>query len=223
MLFDQNWHPLEGAPRITATAEEIEREPMLYNCAQRQTLRMGGDLTVRLLAAIETVVGFLPGDFSLDTRSHMLMRGWYPAIPGWHHDDIDRAENGQPDYDRAPRNDGRLMYTVVVDASDQPTGCMTEFLARGERVSVPWPVPEDRPVYSYWDAHIENECRAPRANLEDGVITVFDQGDFHRAMPAKATGWRWFARLTINPGPRGAPAKIRRQAQVYLPVTNKGW
>lgn len=163
------------------------------------------------------------GEWSLDTRSHMLMRGHYPAIPGWHHDDVDRGSNGQPDYDRTPSNDGRVMFAVCVDAFNAPTGSMTEFIERGSIVSVPWPVPEDAPVYRYWDAHIEQECAARRETLESGKIVRFWQGDFHRAMPARTSGWRWFARLTVNPGPRPSGPKLRSFSTVYVPVTNAGW
>lgn len=174
------------------------------------------------LGLMGPVLGGPHVDWSLDTRSHMLMRGWYPAIPGWHHDDVDRGPTGQPDYD-APLAEGRRMFVCVIDASDRPTGSLTEFFQPGQTVSVPWPVPTDQPVYRYWDAHIERESDAERFELISGAVYEFGPGDFHRALPARSDGWRWFARLTINPGPRPAEPKIRRQAQVYLPVTNLGW
>jgi hypothetical protein len=190
---------------------------MLYNCSIREALKWGGPITQRFIEASR-----LPTDavVSIDSRSHMLMRGWYPAIPGWHHDDVDRGASGQPDYD-APLDRHRAMAAVCVDASDQPTGSMTEFLSGV--VSVPWPVPEDAPVYRYWDAHIEREVTNKRIVLASGQIQWFTCSDFHRAMPATSGGWRWFGRITLHPGPRPAEGKVRRQAQVYLPVTNNGW
>lgn len=222
MIFSQGWEAVTERV-LSATAEQIEREPMGFNLSHSMAWLGGSDLTFRFLDAVGNLMGGeLPERISLDTRSHMLMRGWYPAIPGWHHDDVDRGPSGQPDYD-APLDPERVMYTVVVDALDAPTGAMTEFLHTASRVSVPWPVPTDEPVYRYWDAHLEAECLAPRVRLKSGVIYRFTQADFHRAMPAEGNGWRWFARLTINPGRRPAPGKVRRQTQVYLPVTNKGW
>lgn len=223
MIFEQSWFYL-GKAVDPVTAAEIEAEPMLFNASLDEALTHGGPITEQFVLRALVARAFLEGQrVSIDTRCHMLMRGWYPAIPGWHHDDVDRGASGQPDYDDAGTSPGRRMFSAVLDASDAPTGAMTEFFQPGQRVSVPWPVPEDLPVYRYWDAHIEREVTATRCAVRSGEIVAFGQGDFHRAMPAKASGWRWFARLTVNQGPRSAPFKVRRQSQVYLPVTNQGW
>lgn len=223
MRFEQTWRTLDIDP-LTATAAEIEAEPMFYN-ATRGFLngdRTPRPLTGRFFGALIDECIALGDDFSLDTRSHMLMRGWLPAIPGWHHDDVDRAEHGQPDYDK-PLPANRIIYVVALDASDAPTGSMTEFARSGEPVDVTWPVPADEVVYRYWDHELRTGMRLNTTTLQSGQIAEFGAEDFHRAMPAMRSGWRWFARLTINPGPRDVEPKIRRQAQVYLPVTNAGW
>lgn len=218
-------------PALTATAEQIEAQPMFYNADLALWLSTPTcPLTTQFIDVVgehldlsAEVFGREPTRWSLDTRSHMLMRGWYPAIPGWHHDDVDRGLNGQPNYDGEWLHQDRRMFVCVVDADDQPTGSLTEFISDGETVSVPWPVPDDDPVYRYWDAHIEREVDAKRTVLRSGVIYEFNQASFHRAMPATSNGWRWFARLIVNPGPRPARPKVRRQTQVYLPTTNLGW
>jgi len=208
--------------KISANAKMIEEEPMLFNATpnflQKNALKR--PITDKFLRAVEELWGDpLPDSYSLDTRSHMLMRGWYPAIPGWHHDDVDRGENGQPDYDNLPTK-RRTMFCCTLDAWDAPTNSMTEFVR--EPIDVPWPLPDDEPVYRYWDNHINN-AEVETRRVQSGRIVRFTDSDFHRAVPAERSGWRWFARLSFDPGPRPDHSKIRRQVQVYLPVTNKGW
>jgi hypothetical protein len=218
MRFHQLHHDTD-IQTIYATAEQIEQEPMFYNADVRLVRSTDAPLTRRWLAAMGVDLYDTDARWSLDTRSHMLMRGWFPAIPGWHHDDVDRGDMGQPDYDADWVS--RPMRLTVVDADDQPTGSLTEWIVR-QPVSVTWPLPGDEPVYRYWDNQIESD-QYGRWTYESGRTVAFDSGDFHRAMPAKSSGWRWFARLCLNPGQRGAAPKIRRQCQVYLPTTNKGW
>lgn len=232
MRITQHLQAINETP-MAANAEAIESETMFFNATgaflDGLGMRSEWPIARAFLRTLEPIIGgestWAESNWSLDTRSHMLMRGWFPAIPGWHHDDVDRSERsgGQPDYDDVWYNPTRQMYVCVIDAIDAPTGSLTEFIGDGEVVSVPWPVPDEAPVYRYWDAHIEREVEAPRTVLKSGIIYRFDQTSFHRAMPAVSNGWRWFARLTENPGPRPTGPKIRRQSQVYLPTTNLGW
>lgn len=213
-----------GAEMGRMSALTIENEPMLFN-ADRKFLDASQLNCPRahefLLLAKAMGYELDESRWSLDTRSHMLMRGWLPAIPGWHHDDVDRGNDGQPRYDlRMPAN--RRMLCVVVDAFDKPTGSLTEFAA-STVVDVCWPTPEDAPVYRYWDQELRVDEALPTTRLESGRVYEFGCDDFHRAVPATSTGWRWFARLTFNPGPRPDGPKVRRQTQVYLPVVNQGW
>jgi hypothetical protein len=228
MKFRQytNYLPFDG--RLHATARQIEDETMFFNFTSKDDIKpysLARKFIAELTANKRLDELLRTAPWSLDTRSHMLMRGWYPAIPGWHHDDVDRGFDGQPDYTSGINlpNPEREMYAVVVDALDAPTGSLTEFVCRGENVSVPWPVPTDAPIYRYWNQAIESEDDSETFRVESGRIVAFDQHSFHRAVPAESTGWRWFARLTFNPGPRSGGPKIRRQSQVYLPATNSGW
>ena len=230
MKFEQTAHVVAHMrPRLAA---EIEIEPMLYNAGPELAASAAGPMASELLDMAFKLPGWEHaawGPWSLDCRSHMLMRGWYPAIPGWHHDDVDRGSDGQPIYDREMPPD-RKMLAVVIDAHDAPTVALTEWAGTNPYptvdeaavVDVSWPLPGDAPVYRYWDNEIRS-MNLPTWRALSGRVIEFDPYDFHRARPAERTGWRWFARLTLNPGPRPDVAKVRAQTQVYLPVTNEGW
>lgn len=203
----------------SASARKIENEPMLFNADREFADRNGGPILKDLLIQVSPLI---PRDapLSIDTRSHMLMRGWYPAIPGWHHDDVDRGENGQPDYDGDWLHENRIMICVALDADDAPTGSLTEWV--DEPVNLRWPLPDDEPVYRYWDQQIDQEGFRTHT-YPSGTIIRFTQESLHRAVPAAGSGWRWFCRITVNPGPRPDAPKVRKQTQVYLPTINKGW
>jgi hypothetical protein len=67
--FDANW-----------TDEQIKNEPMLFNCSLDGALALGGDITKEFIKSLyKTEAGkkIFDGDVVIDSRSHMLMSGWY--------------------------------------------------------------------------------------------------------------------------------------------------
>jgi hypothetical protein len=163
----------------------------------------------------------------VDSRSHMLMNGWYPAIPGFHHDDVPRPRIAdgehfltapQPDYDEPAYLSEHLMGLVNGEV------CPTEF-AIGE-CEMP-PIPEGGLIYREW----HNEVLRLLANgtlksvqAESGKLIQFDWQTFHQGTKAVGSGWRWFIRLTRNSDTVNRPAnEIRKQTQVYLEFPMEGW
>lgn len=211
--------------QLKATAEQIESEPMLFHADWRFADKHGGPLTRRFLSGILThLIGGSERYVSIDSRSHMLMPGWFPAIPGWHHDSVERSPlHGQPLYDsEGPLGLHSEHYMMVIDATDQPTGAMTEFIA--DKVSVPNPYNQSSlPVYGLWDNYINTFLpHATKFTVDSGLLYFFDNTQFHRAMPAVNNGWRWFIRATVSLKP-AHDSKIRRNANVYLPEPGRGW
>lgn len=208
--------------QVQPTALEIEREPMLYRASFPFAAEQGGPLTAAFLANLclhskALGIGSLQG-LVIDSRTHMLLRGHYPCIPGWHHDDVPRnTPNGQPNYDDPPYRARHLM--VVLDAIDAPTGAMPQFLE--SVVDVPWPLDEQAVIYAAWDAHI-NALDLLTHTVSSGAVWGFDCGHFHRGMPAKRHGWRFFIRATWDTQVQ-AEDKIRRNANVYVPWSTAGW
>jgi hypothetical protein len=75
---------------------------------------------------------------SIDSRSHMLMKGMYPCIPGWHCDDFYReSHEHQPDLANIPPT---IHYLVVLGDCSR-----TEFAATDLNLPDPTELPADKP------------------------------------------------------------------------------
>jgi hypothetical protein len=163
---------------------------------------------------------------SIDSRTHLLMPGMYPCIPGWHCDDFYRPDSakGQPDLVNVAEKAPSVHYAMVLDVG---TGSLTEFLTRpmvdpGYDACLFGRQPHD-PATLYAKAHewIERE-KEPRRAVESGEVVRFDPLAFHRGMPATGQGWRHFVRLTLS-NHYGPKDEVRTQTQVYLVDPFGGW
>jgi len=161
----------------------------------------------------------------IDTRSHMLMPGQYPAIPGWHCDAYPRGQHssGQPDlWSGNPK-----CFHYVVTISDQRDGVSnTTFLEASEVALLVRP----EEVWGSVHEDLERRLREPSAAdprygrktwaVPDGHLLRFNQESLHRATKTHTKGWRWFFRLSMY---HSAPMnQIRRQVQVYT-TEGGGW
>lgn len=194
------------------TDREIEAEPMLYSASRLFAETHGGPITQAIMRMMPIDAFFLGPDRHLviDSRSHMLMPGMYPAIPGWHGDAWPRGENGQPDPSNVKDKRHVRHWTAIVgDCS------LTEFLVDEHAVSVSLDSSEfwacvSRRVGSYMTL----------AKQEPYSIVEFGPDQLHRASPATHRGWRFWLRLSHLPGkPHN---KIRKQSQVYC-TEHGGW
>lgn len=204
-----------GFPAEDFTQEDIKNEPMFFNCDLDFAFKHGGDIT-------RDFIWNLPADWVvknpvLDSRVHMLMEGWYPCIPGWHHDDVPRSTpTGQPNYENPEYHAEHLLGLVNGDI------CPTTFLKGKVVVSEP---DINGRIYQQWDADIRARLEGYTTyEAESGLYLQFDSNAFHTGAKAKASGWRWFARLSRNTDrQKKITNEIRRQAQVYLEIPEAGW
>lgn len=220
------------ADNKTHLTKLIHREPMLFGSDAKFADMHGGPLTNLALIALEDI-GVNRKDLIVDTRSHMLKPGWFPAIPGWHCDEVPRGKDGQPDIDLIPEDPKKrpMHYLIVLDAG---TNAMTHFLSsRAHSLHV-----FDRGLARFDNARqrdskatLWGECdKFIRSTVQpdnkertlSGHLYSFDQFDFHTATPATGDGWRWFFRATAK-SKRPVANEIRRQVQVYLGDVNGGW
>lgn len=204
--------------------EVVKNEPMLFNCDMAAASRQGGVITKAFL-------GLLPLDWHdcpvvVDTRVHMLMPGWYPCIPGWHHDDVPRTRpDGQPSYEHGQDRSWHVM--ALVNARLAPT----TFALGKSRFPHP---PHGITTYELWHGAVELKLRQGELKqwqLRTGNLVLFDDRCWHRGSEAVGTGWRWFGRVSryfdaagreiARRNPR--TCEVRRQVQVYLPAVNAGW
>lgn len=203
---------------------DIKNEPMLFNSSYAFAFENGGNITRSFLSALPDL---WKDDVVFDSRVHMLMPGWYPAIPGFHHDDVPRPEipvgqhfitAGQPDYDNPRYRSEHILGLVNAEI------CPTVF-ALG---SCTMPAVEDGElVYRKW--HLEVERLISEGLLEvveapSNKLIYFDCDTFHTGVKARSNGWRWFGRISRNTDrAKNTTNEIRKQAQVYLEFPMEGW
>ncbi len=199
------------------TVERIKNEPMFFSANLDFAAEHGGLITQCFLSSLPPEF-FWNEDAYLDSRVHMLMEGWYPCIPGWHHDDVPRnTPDGQPNYVNPPYRTKHVMALINADVAP------TQFLVGNIHV----PAPEKgSAIYKQWDDSIDTQLKEHDdyyvQNAENGMVYEFDCDTFHRGTAAVKNGWRWFGRVSIG-RKRTVPSEIRRQVQVYMPTINAGW
>lgn len=203
----------------------IKAEPMLFRADQRFAWEHGDRLTREFIQAADRIWGNLDGCI-VDSRHHMLMPGMVPCIPGWHTDDAPRDPNrwgGQPNiFD--PEYETQHLLCVI----DAGTGSLTEFL-RGEvwapELTLEAMRLDGKNFYKSMDGFIEVGATAQnceRVHPLSGDVVEFDVHSWHRGVPAKARGFRFFIRITRNSRHK-VENEIRSNAQVYITDTSYGW
>jgi len=203
---------------------EIKKEPMFFNSDLDYAYNNGGKIT-------KSFIDNLPLDWTensvFDSRVHMLMPGWYPAIPGWHHDDVPRPEiptgqhfitAGQPDYDNTKYKSEHILGLVNADI------CPTEF-ATGSCVMPE--IPDGELIYRKWHEEVNHLIAFDRLNkikTEDRALYQFDWQTFHSGTKCVTNGWRWFGRVSRNTDRvNSITNEIRVNCQVYLEFPMEGW
>lgn len=211
-VFHSRYTPLSKMREFTV--EEIKNEPMLFNCTFDFAWKHGGPITREFLALLPE---YWREDSVFDSRLHMLMPGWYPCIPGYHHDDVPRTRvDGQPNYDDP--NNKSLHVMATVNSHVAPT--------YGIKGDVVVPVVElGHKIYQIWHRHLTNEISngiLTEEPIPSNTLVEFDSNFFHRGSAAVQNGWRWFGRIS-RWTTRKPTNEIRRQAQVYMTDLNEGW
>jgi len=203
----------------------IKNEPMFFNSDLNFAHANGGDITKSFIDALP--LEWQEGPMVFDSRVHMLMPGWFPAIPGYHHDDVPRPEipvgqhfatSGQPDYDNPRYRSDHIMGLVNADI------CPTHF-AMGECTM---PRVEDGDlIYRRWHAEVERllaEGSMDLAKAPDRSLVQFNCDAFHSGTKAVSNGWRWFGRVSRHTERANKITnEIRQQVQVYLEFPMEGW
>lgn len=220
-IFDSNIKLLN---KFECSEENIKKEPMFFNCDFMFAYENGREITQSFLEA-------LPFDWRedvvFDSRVHMLMPGWYPAIPGYHHDDVPRPEipvgqhfitAGQPDYDNPRYKSEHILGLVNAEI------CPTKFIV-GE-CKMP-PIPEGELIYRTWHKEVMSLIEQEKVKVVEAPnkqLVYFDWQCFHTGDKAVSNGWRWFGRISRNTDRvKKITNEIRTQVQVYLEFPMEGW
>jgi hypothetical protein len=204
---------------------EIKEEPMFFNANLDFAYKNGGPITRSFIENLPKHLYYVPAVF--DSRVHMLMPGWFPAIPGFHHDDVPRppipvgqhfATAGQPDYDSPRYRSSHILG--LVNAETAPTQ-----FAIGD-IELPG-LPDDAVIYKEWHRHIQRAVdtgELSSVSTPDRTLVHFDWQTFHQATRAISNGWRWFGRVSWDTERASTCTnEYRRNAQVYLEFPMEGW
>lgn len=196
--------------------KQIKEEPMLFSCDAEFAKENGGPITKEFLSRLAE--HWIEDErFIFDSRSHMLMPGFWPCIPGWHHDDVPRErEDGQPNYKNPSYSSWHCLALINGDIAP------TEF-AIG---SAEFPeVPLGEKYYKTWHPIVEKYIKEGKLNklkVESNKLYYFNSESWHKGTKAIKAGWRWFGRASIKTN-REVKNEIRTQVQVYVDLEEQGW
>jgi len=197
------------------SVNKIKNEPMFFNAGPDFVYRNAGPLTRAFLEGLSDEFLNSP-DLVIDSRTHMLMPGWYPCIPGWHHDDVPRERSdGQPEYNN-PSYKSKHALAVYGDCS------ITEFALGSAEFE---DVPLGEKYYKVWNDVVDKMVHDKVLEslfIPSEQVIYFDWHSWHRGSPATKDGWRTFIRASIQTG-RKPTNEIRNQTQVYMPILTEGW
>lgn len=215
MLFKKTIKPV--AQLFLRDIPPISQMPQLYRAdwefflKQGRGLECGGGLIQQLVLVTKEASEQFKY-VSIDSRSHMLMTGMYPCIPGWHCDDFYRPiEGGQPDLENVLEKAPQRHFMFILGNNSR-----TEFV--DEDLELPSPrevsnIGGEKPFYYYCDSAIE-QIPPKTIFLEPNHLYEFGPLDFHRGSGATEPGWRYFMRITFS-NHREPKNETRYQTQVY--------
>lgn len=196
----------------------VKNEPMFFNSSWAYCMRNGGPITQAFCNALfksENIEHLK--DLVIDTRVHMLMQGWYPCIPGFHHDDVPRSgPKGQPNYDTPEYRSNHVCALINGNI------CPTEFAIGKFYMNR---VPDSEIIYKRWHKDVERAIKLGDVKsvlAPSNQLIYFNDRTFHQGTRANRGGWRWFGRASWNTD-RKPTDEIRRQVQVYLEHPMEGW
>lgn len=194
------------------SVELIESETMLFSASPEFAYETGGILTRSILDSINLPEIDKEHWWVIDTRSHMLMPGMFPAIGGWHCDAVQRDQyDSQPDLNKM---DDSLHYVATL-ASRTEGISNTEFITSELTLDV-----DTNKVWADVSDQVNSGNLGDRMLMPDGEIYEFTSKTIHRPTAATKRGWRWFFRCSCHYAP--PENKIRHQVQVYTDI-NGGW
>lgn len=203
--------------------DQVKNEPMLFNCNANSAYQLGGPITQEFISLLPDEWKSVP--LVIDSRVHMLMPGWYPCIPGWHHDDVPRTRaDGQPNYAEGQDRSEHIIALVNGDI------CPTRFATGLATFSTP----RSGVIYAAWHKRVEQLIERGQLTTQDAPsnrLIHFNDRTWHTGTKAVSNGWRFFIRASRywdadgNVIARRNPRtnEVRRQVQVYLDDPHKGW
>lgn len=226
VLFNRN--PIKYISSIVQPSQtEIKNTFGLWNASYDDAIRYGGEITRYALRNMK--LHHDRKNIVIDTKVHMLMPGWSPAIPGWHADGAPRDASKNPQGKGMPdtfaqEGDGRFnRYHIMVTGE----GCLTQYINRPMYIPIP-DAPSDQ-VYSLMSEYVQQKVLDNSKLLVDTFkscgIYEFDWWNIHTGVIATKKEWRYLIRVCESDyyePQKDLREVIRMQSQIYSPA-NFGW
>jgi hypothetical protein len=204
-----------GSKLTKFSQDIIKNEPMLFSCDAKAAYDLGGPITRDFLNHMLTFDKL--DNLIFDSRVHMLMPGWFPCIPGFHHDDVPRErEDLQPNYINPSYKSNHCLALYGGEIAP------TEFAIGEAEFS---DIPLGQKCYKIWHKEVEEKIEQrilEKVKAPSEQIVYFDWNTWHQGVRAVGNGWRFFIRASWNTN-RKPTNEIRRQVQVYLEKPMEGW
>jgi hypothetical protein len=205
------------------TENEVKNEPMLWQCDVKTAWELGGPITKAFIAAmLEDSSRYMFPNINydnviIDSRVHMLMKGWYSCIPGFHHDLVPRTRSdSQPNYTNPAYHAKHCMMLINGDI------CPTEFAIGKATFN---DVPIGQKYYKEWHKEVVEKLKSGELRqmlAPSNSLIFFDWQTWHQGTAAVGNGWRFFIRASWNHNEK-PKNELRRQCQVYLSPLEEGW
>ncbi len=222
-----NRNPLVIGKSIAEPSQlELKNTFSLWNASYEDAIRYGGAITRDALQAMN--IRHDRKNIIVDTKIHMLMEGWSPAIPGWHCDGAPRDEKKNPQGKNAPdvlaqEGDPRYnRYHILVTG----TGCLTQYINRP--LTLPTETTPNYDVYSKMSRTVQQmvkEDSSMVSSFPSCTVVEFDWWDIHTGVIATKKEWRYLIRVCESDyyePRRDLREVIRMQNQIYSPQ-DFGW
>lgn len=205
---------------------ELKNTFSLWNASLDDAIRYGGELTREALRVLD--IKHDRKNIIVDTKTHMLMPGMSPAIPGFHTDGAPRDNLKNPNGSGLPdtfaqEEDARFnRYHLLVTG----TGCLTKFIKHP--IDVPIPDKPSEEIYKIMSEYVGEKVETGEystLNVPTCTAVQFDWWDVHTGVIATKKEWRYLIRVCESDyyEPRNDLREvIRMQSQVYAPY-NFGW
>lgn len=233
-MYTFNQNQLQFGKTIEQPDQKLIRNTLgLVNASLDDALKYGGEITREAIGAMN--LQHDRKNIIVDVKVHMLMPGFYAAIPGWHADGVPRGDDFNPLQKARPRMDIQKRISDEYSYGDQgqnmrPTryhmivtgeGCLTEFIGQPVKLTHL----RDDNLYSDMNREINARIWLRKISVPSCTVTEFDWWDIHRGVAATKHEWRYFIRVAeidIAEPERDLRNAIRTQHQVYAPE-NFGW
>ncbi len=207
---------IQIGPKLLSFEQDLlKHEPMFFRASWNFAYEKGNMATRHFLVSLPYE---LQNENTLiDSRVHMLMPGWFPCIPGYHHDDVPRERaDGQPEYSNPSYRTNHALALYNGDI------CPTEFAIGEQEFSNP---ESHEVVYREWHKEVVNFITQKKLVVikapADHII-YFNDRTWHQGTKCVNRGFRLFIRASWGSN-RKPTNEIRTNANVYMETPMEGW